>query len=183
MSVTQAAPGELEAVQAFVNTRDLEDGREDLTSAAALTSWLADRELLGHDETAEEGDLERALAVREALRALLVANAGGPLSSGAAATLDGAARRAGLLARFAADGAARLEPSATGVDAAVGRLLARVHAAMATGTWSRLKACADPGCHWAFYDHSRNHSGVWCSMAVCGNRAKARAYRRRRAHG
>ncbi|HEV2869799.1 MAG TPA: CGNR zinc finger domain-containing protein, partial [Actinomycetota bacterium] len=30
-----------------------------------------------------------------------------------------------------------------------------------------------------FYDHSTNRSGTWCTMSVCGNRRKARAYRRR----
>ncbi|HEX9031302.1 MAG TPA: CGNR zinc finger domain-containing protein [Streptosporangiaceae bacterium] len=36
-------------------------------------------------------------------------------------------------------------------------------------------------CHWAFYDRSPTSSGCWCSMAVCGSRAKSRAYRRRAA--
>ena len=51
--------------------------------------------------------------------------------------------------------------------------------AQADGTWHRLKACADDGCRWAFYDHSKNRRGRWCSMAVCGNQHKARAYRER----
>ena len=39
-------------------------------------------------------------------------------------------------------------------------------------------------CGWAFYDRSSNASAIWCSMAVCGGRAKAIAYyRRRRAAG
>jgi predicted RNA-binding Zn ribbon-like protein len=52
---------------------------------------------------------------------------------------------------------------------------------MADGTWSRLKACRAADCRWAFYDRARNHSRHWCSMEVCGNRTKARAYRAR--HG
>ena len=44
---------------------------------------------------------------------------------------------------------------------------------MRDGTWGRLKACAEDGCRWAFYDASRNQSGRWCSMAVCGNRPRA----------
>jgi predicted RNA-binding Zn ribbon-like protein len=67
------------------------------------------------------------------------------------------------------------------VDGALGALLGTVAAAMADGTWSRLKACRADNCHWAFYDHTRNRSGVWCDMAVCGNRAKVRAYRHRHA--
>ena len=39
-------------------------------------------------------------------------------------------------------------------------------------------------CGWAFYDRSTNASATWCSMSVCGGRAKAGAYyRRRRAAG
>ena len=68
---------------------------------------------------------------------------------------------------------------ADGVDGALGRLLAIVAAAQADGTWERLKACPWDTCRWAFYDHSRNRSGVWCSMAVCGNRAKVQAFRAR----
>jgi predicted RNA-binding Zn ribbon-like protein len=48
---------------------------------------------------------------------------------------------------------------------------------MLDGSWSRLKACRQ--CGWAFYDYSRNRSGSWCSMQLCGNRTKTRAYRRR----
>jgi predicted RNA-binding Zn ribbon-like protein len=50
---------------------------------------------------------------------------------------------------------------------------------MLDGSWPRLKACAADNCQWAFYDHSRNHSRVWCSMDVCGNREKVRSYRER----
>ena len=50
--------------------------------------------------------------------------------------------------------------------------------AMLDGTWSRLKACRN--CHWSFYDNSPNRSATWCSMQLCGNRTKTRAYRRRK---
>jgi predicted RNA-binding Zn ribbon-like protein len=43
-----------------------------------------------------------------------------------------------------------------------------------------LKACPGRHCGWAFYDHSRNQSARWCSMQICGDREKARAYYRRR---
>jgi predicted RNA-binding Zn ribbon-like protein len=56
-----------------------------------------------------------------------------------------------------------------------------VHGAIADGTWQRLKACRDHSCEWAFYDHTKNRSGAWCTMEECGNRAKARSYRER--HG
>src|ERR671914_23048 len=71
-------------------------------------------------------------------------------------------------------------PAAGGVDGAIGGVLAAAHAGMEEGTWRRLKACANGGCAWAFYDRSRNRSSRWCSMAICGNRTKTRAYRQRR---
>jgi predicted RNA-binding Zn ribbon-like protein len=43
----------------------------------------------------------------------------------------------------------------------------------------RLKVCPADDCQAAFYDKSRNHSAIWCDMAVCGNRAKVREYRER----
>jgi predicted RNA-binding Zn ribbon-like protein len=67
------------------------------------------------------------------------------------------------------------------VDGALATVLGAVAAAMLDGSWSRFKACRQHDCRWAFYDHSRNGAGSWCSMAVCGGRAKQRAlYRRRR---
>ena len=175
-----AAPGPLGTVEAFVNTLDLESQRDELINAEALRTWLAGRGLLALDDSVGEGDLHRAQDVREALRALLRANNGDTLDRDATVVLDEAAKASGLTVRFGDDGHTRLEPMSHGVDAALGRLLAIVTASMAEGTWTRLKACRDEGCWWAFYDHSKNHSGEWCSMAVCGNRNKTREYRRRR---
>ena len=118
--------------------------------------------------------------MREALRAVLLAHNGtAPPVDDAAATLDAAAKRARVRLHFDAECGPWLEPDAGGVDGALGRLLAIAHAAMAEGTWSRLKACREHSCEWAFYDATRNRSRTWCDMQVCGNRAKARAYRHR----
>ncbi|GGT04090.1 hypothetical protein GCM10010176_055360 [Nonomuraea spiralis] len=45
---------------------------------------------------------------------------------------------------------------------------------------SRLKACANDECEWAFYHHSRSRTRRWCSMELCGNRAKQTRWRDRR---
>ena len=95
--------------------------------------------------------------------------------------LNHAAEKGCLVLRFDSSGSVRLEAAATGVEAALGRLAAIAAAAMTDGTWRRLKTCRADRCGWAFYDHTRNHSRLWCSMAVCGNRTKARSYRRRHA--
>ncbi len=177
-----AAPPPLAVVQDFVNTLDIEAGTDDLDGPTALGLWLRRHDLLGAGERIRsDGDLAYALRVRDALRALLFANHDLETPSPEAlAILDEAALRAGLTLHFRPDGTSRLEPAASGVEGAIGHLLAIAHAAITEGTWSRLKICRSDTCAWAFYDTSRNRSGKWCSMAVCGNRAKARTYRRRR---
>ena len=180
-SKREDAPGELELVRAFVNTTDLQDGPEELESPSALRDWLRERRLLDAEAPVSAQDFRRAIDVRESLRALLVANAGEELDPGAAPRLDAAAGRAKLALRFGRDGATRIQPGAAGVDGALGRLLATASASMADGTWARLKACRRESCRWAFFDHTKNHSGAWCDMSSCGNREKSEAYRRRHA--
>jgi predicted RNA-binding Zn ribbon-like protein len=65
-------------------------------------------------------------------------------------------------------------------DNAVGAVLAAAARLAALGHWRRMKICPADDCLRAFYDHSRNRSRTWCSMSVCGNREKARAWRGRR---
>ena len=174
------APGALDLVRRFVNTVDLEEGRDELADPERLGGWLAEEGLAGRDERFGPADLERAREVREALRALLLANAGHGLPAGAVETLNRVAGDAPLVVRFSAGGQAGLQPEDGGIQGALGRLLAAAHTAMVDGTWPRLKACPREDCLWAFYDRSKNRSGRWCAMESCGNVMKARAYRRRR---
>jgi len=177
----QEAPGDLELVRSFVNTLDLETGSDALEDPEALRSWLVERRLLEPGAPVASVTARRATAVREALRSLLRANAGGDLDPDAVATLEAALRWGGLAVVFDERGRIAVEPGRPGVAGAVGRLLAIASGSMTDGSWNRLKACSADDCGWAFYDHTRNRSGRWCSMAVCGNRAKVRAYRARRA--
>jgi predicted RNA-binding Zn ribbon-like protein len=182
MGKQQDAPGQLEIVRSFVNSVDLEDEIEELGSPRALATWLAAHDLAGGETRVTRADLDRAIGLREALRAVLLSHNGGPNApAGAVSTLDDAARRARVQLRFREGVGTVLEPDAGGVDGALGRLLAIVHASIADGSWNRLKACREDSCEWAFYDHTKNRSGAWCNMGVCGNRAKARAFRERRA--
>jgi predicted RNA-binding Zn ribbon-like protein len=168
-------------VQAFVNTRVADRGWEAVGDPGSLRGWYVDRGLLAGGGVVGEADVRNAHEVREALRAMLAANNGsGEAGTGTVETLNGAARRARLGLRFGTDGRASLKPAAAGADGALGEVLAAVHVGMEEGTWERLKACRNPECLWAFYDRSKNRSGSWCSMGVCGNRSKTRAYRRRR---
>jgi predicted RNA-binding Zn ribbon-like protein len=177
----QQAPSDLETVRAFVNTLEIDTGADALTGPVQLRDWLVGSGLATGGLSVTQAELERATTLREALRAILLAHndeTDPPVP--AYRTLDEVARRARLGLRFDEPGTAALQPGAGGVDGALGRLLAIVHRAIADGTWTRLKACREPTCEWAFYDCTKNRSGTWCTMDVCGNRAKARAYRQRR---
>jgi predicted RNA-binding Zn ribbon-like protein len=177
MPEKRQAPHRLDLVIDFVNTADPDSG-EELGGPGDLSRWLAGRELLGEGPDAGPADFERALELREALRATMLANNGGAEDASATALLEAAARRGELSVHFR-EGGSLLEPCVEGPDGALAALLAPVAEAMSDGTWARVKACRADDCHWAFYDFSRNRSGTWCDMAVCGNREKVRAYRAR----
>ncbi len=179
MSKRSDAPGALDLVRAFVNTSDLEDHSDALASPEQLSAWLRERGLLEDDASADAAHVAQAATLRDALRHMLLANGGVPPDPEAPAAVDAIGRRARVGVRFHPDGGSALEPEARGVDGALGRIVAIVAAAMADGTWPRLKACLADDCQWAFYDHTRNHSGRWCDMAVCGNRTKVRTFRAR----
>ncbi len=167
----------------FVNTlhKAPAGDEETLASAAALGAWLHERGLLPGTR-ASASDLARARALREALRQLLLANNGVEVDlSAACATLEAISRRARIELRFR-DWLPQLAPAAGGVDGALGRIVVALQAAVADGTWPRLKACRSRECEWAFVDRARNQSRAWCSMRSCGNREKARTFRRRHAH-
>jgi predicted RNA-binding Zn ribbon-like protein len=180
--MSKEAPGRLQLVQDFINTADLETGDDFLSTTAGLEAWLGERRLVGEPAPIEcDGrELETAVALREALRALCLANNGEDATGDRLALLKATENlHLHLMARFGADGAIELEPDEVGVRRGLAEILTIVFESLHDGTWQRLKACASDSCQWAFYDHSRNHSGHWCSMTSCGNRAKVRSYRAR----
>lgn len=171
------APGELRIVQAFVNTADLRK-KSDFADPRALVDWLAHWGLVARDLELAAGDLERATALREALRSLCLANHGGAVSEAVVERLDLVAAAAALRVRFTSGGRAYFEAASDGVDGALARLCGMVAAAQLDGTWKRLKSCAEKSCRAAFYDFSRNRAAKWCS-ARCGSRISSLGYRHR----
>jgi predicted RNA-binding Zn ribbon-like protein len=168
-----------ELIRDFVNTREALADEEELRTPADLGAWLERRGLIESGVNPSGADLHRALDLREALRLLLLGNNGlGVPRDDANEVLGRAARRARLELVFGGSGS-ELVPAADGVDGGLGQILAAVHSARADGSWERLKACRASDCQWAFVDTARNHSRAWCSMASCGNREKARAFRER----
>lgn len=178
---SKPAPGDLILVQLFINTWNIDSkgGTDYISTPEDFRAWLIDTELLDRRAPVTASDLETALRVREALRALALANNGGATDADALETLNRAARSAQLAVRFDGAGNGALEPLAPGVDGALGRIIAITFNAMNDGSWRRLKACPAEHCEFAFYDETKNRSGTWCSMSVCGNRAKARSFRKR----
>jgi predicted RNA-binding Zn ribbon-like protein len=154
----KAAPEPLRRVQLLINSCDVHGGAE------WLPDWLAENGLAA-------SELERAREVREALRSLVLENNGFPVAERAYEVLERAAAR--LTLRIGPRGTVRL----VGADA-LDEVVRVALEAMLDGTWVRLKACRN--CSWSFHDYSPNRSASWCSMQLCGNRTKTRAYRRRR---
>ncbi|MDQ0713836.1 putative RNA-binding Zn ribbon-like protein [Streptomyces luteogriseus] len=164
MTERSPAPGGLALVEALVNTLDMESGADalDTPEGRARLSITAD-------------ETDRARTLRESLRATLLAHAGHPPHR-RVTPLGALLAEAPLLVTVdAADGSAALAPAD---DRSLhARVAAAVAEALVAGTWTRLKACEAADCHWAYYDRSPAGRGRWCSMQVCGARAKMRRYR------
>ena len=174
------APGRLELLQRFINSHNHDFPREwdRLGTPERAQAWLRRKRLVGPAVRLSAGDAARLCELREAIRALAIANQAGQPDPASVDILRKASRTARL--RVAVDDGGRtvLEPDRSGVDGAVATLLGILHEAQLTGQWRRLKACRQ--CGYAFFDRSRNRSAAWCAMSICGNRTKNRAYRRRR---
>jgi predicted RNA-binding Zn ribbon-like protein len=176
---SSAHPHGLGLVIDFVNTLDIDAGEESLAGPQQLSSWLSERGLLASGTQLTPAQLAEALRLREALRGVMEAHNGASRDHAGEAELDAVAARGELGVRFGDGGAVEIAPRAGGFAGALAALLAPVARGAADGTWARAKACRAEDCRWAFYDRSRNRSGTWCDMAVCGNRTKVRAYRER----
>ena len=173
------APGPLELVREFVNSRDVEAGTDDFATPVELARWLAKRDLIAPRARVTAGDVARTVELREALREALLTHNGEPLPQSTVKRLNTALTGVSLGVRWAADCTIDLEPTGEGLERALARIAAIVREATLSGEWGRLKVCPADDCLWAFYDRSRNRSRTWCNMGECGNRAKVRAFRAR----
>ncbi|MFC9298658.1 CGNR zinc finger domain-containing protein [Streptomyces sp. NPDC057011] len=161
MSGRAPAPGGLALVERLVNTLSVDTGDDRLAADFGLSgAALAD-----------------AAELREALRGALLAHAGHALPPGAADHLNRLLAAAPLTVRIDPSGSAALAPA--GGPTLLARIAEAIAEASAAGTWPRLKACAADDCRWAYYDRSPAGRGRWCTMSVCGSRAKMRTYRSR----
>ena len=178
---SKPAPEPLVRVQALVNTVERPDGSDRLAELSGARPWLVDNNLLAPTADLTTADLDLVRAVREALRTMLVHNAGGPPPNKTAlAPLRTVAAEGRARADIGDAGQVRLSATGDSGRERLVELLVIIRDAQRDGTWARLKACANDECQWAFYDKSRNHGGSWCTMATCGNKLKNREFRARR---
>ncbi|WP_189037795.1 CGNR zinc finger domain-containing protein [Streptomyces daqingensis] len=179
----RSAPKTLVLVQELVNTLDVETGEDSLTTPDGVAEFAERQDLrgLGLEETGD-ADLRAIRELRESLRAACLAHTGTDMPQEAAAKLARLLAAAPLVVTLDESGRPRLGPAGglSGAAALTAEIAAGIATAEADGSWRRLKACEAHDCLWVFYDRSPAGRGRWCTMAVCGSRAKMRTYRAKR---
>lgn len=171
-----AAPGALETLRDFINTLEFSGGADDNFTATPdeMAKWCSESGLCPDVDNA---GIARLREFREALRAVLETHVGDGEEAQLWRALQPFAEQACYRLSISDAGRPALQPQGAGADAAIATLFAIIYDAIGDGTWARLKACRKHSCRFAFYDRSKNGSGVWCSMRVCGNRVKAQKRR------
>lgn len=161
----------------LLNTVWMHDGeRQDLlTDAEGLAVWLAANGL-GDRFAADRPTLEHVLRARDAL-ASAVDSPGDPTG---AARVDEVLAHGRIRARLTGEGPGE-EPEFADPAWGAAWLAARDYLRLLATAPDRIRGCAHEACVLHFFDTSRNGTRRWCSMAACGNRAKAsRHYARSR---
>jgi predicted RNA-binding Zn ribbon-like protein len=192
-TVGHAHVADLEACLDLINTLELDrDPQEHLLTPDDGIAYFTTRGL-AHEEAlrAQAGDrddawLDRVRDVRAALREVWdAAVEGRTVRPDAVATLNGVlahtphaelhAALAGVVVGH------RHDADPTGE--ALARVTAPLVAAIEAGETARFRICANDDCRWAFEDTSRGGRRRWCDMSSCGNQAKVRRFRSKRAAG
>jgi predicted RNA-binding Zn ribbon-like protein len=179
----------------FLNTAELDgNGRpvEHVSTLEDATAWLLDHGLLYPEEARPFGRLNAAQqgrrlahvrAARAALREVVESIvAGRPTAASAVAAVNELLRARTVVELVVAGGAlaARHRHLGDALEDALERLVDPLVESVAAGETGRLRVCANDGCRWVFEDTSPTGRRRWCSMASCGNRAKAARHRARR---
>lgn len=179
------APGRLFLAQELLNT--IPAGRprmQDLLASvehaqrwvdAAFNEWAAENSQVKPDLVLTEDDLPLLRELRTALhdlRSFRPETVPAPTGVELRGTVDLVLTADGVTAAPSGKG----KSAASKVQATI---LAECFQAQLSGTWTRLKVCKSPKCDVAFYDRSKNASGVWHDVHICGNAINLRASRAR----
>jgi predicted RNA-binding Zn ribbon-like protein len=152
---------------AVLNSTPIIDGteRDQFADRPGTEAWLA-----ANGGTGSDGELNALLEVRALLQAIM---RGDRPATSLATELSGVTRTPSLSAG-GIDWVLQVPPDR---NPAVRAVLA--WAALAERSAGRLRACANDQCQLFLIDHSKANTARWCSMAVCGNRMKARRHHSR----
>ncbi|MCA0401575.1 MAG: CGNR zinc finger domain-containing protein [Proteobacteria bacterium] len=179
----------------FANTlpgRGTPYSRERLVSLAALADWAfhagqIDALMYARIRAAPDADKPpppEAIRLREAVHAIVTARIAGeaPPEADTALLRDCAAlgmRRGRFVSREDGRLDWQVPASESDVEWLLGRIALLAIEMLRQSDPARLRCCPAPDCGFLFYDSSKSGTRRWCDMAVCGNRAKARAFRTR----
>ncbi|MDX3233576.1 CGNR zinc finger domain-containing protein [Streptomyces sp. ME19-01-6] len=184
----EPAPVGLAIVHDLLNTisagrpraADLLDGLSDAQAWVdqALDCWAHERGQAPAQVHLAESELEELRGLRAELRRILASrhdDAAGVDDQ----TVAPAVHVAAAAVRMDRNGRAVLEPRGQGRRYVAALVLLEVFQAQQADVWRRLKICRNTRCTTAFFDRSRNNSGVWHSTKTCGNPENLRAHRAR----
>ncbi|MEV0902508.1 CGNR zinc finger domain-containing protein [Actinoplanes sp. NPDC049802] len=177
------APGGFALVQELLNTRAAMAYAPDLLTATEDAQWWV-TDALGlwsHISGLPAPTLLLSAADLRSLRRLRAAFEHVVLA-GASPAPDSALPPADVQVSLVPDGTGwvRVVPTGRGIRWLASALWAEALLAQQAGMWPRLKLCNNAACRAAFFDTSRNNSGVWHDVSTCGNTANLRAFRERR---
>jgi len=167
-----------------------------LSDGDGLLSWLEQAGLVPAPSLAAVRDMAmpreldsvaaQARGLREWFRGFVEDRKGRPLAADALRDLQPLNRmleRDEGFAQLVARGGERLQLQSLRRWRSPDSLLLPIAEAMARlvseEDFAQVKACEGPACTLMFVDHTRGHARRWCSMAICGNRAKQAAHRHR----
>jgi predicted RNA-binding Zn ribbon-like protein len=176
------APGGLGLVHDFLNTIGIATYGPDLLADATLAhdwadsavrAWSALRGLEAQPPALDEADLSKLRALRTTIAKMVAGEPPDERAIGSVRSVSGS---------FALSdtGEVRLEPAGSGWRWMASALWSEILLSQQHDTWRRIKTCHNHQCGSAFYDRSKNNSGVWCDVKTCGNAANLRASRARR---
>ena len=162
-----------------VGHRGAPDQYELLTEPATLASWIRDAGLLDDPPPINQDDLSRTRSLRESIYRMAKARLDGmPGSTQDHALLNSAAEPTPIAVRLSENGAVTRSGELTAIHSTIARVAIEL---LGGADGANLKACEATPCSRLYLDGSRRRSRRWCDMRMCGNRAKASAYRQRTA--